>query len=217
MVLPSDWNDTHDVDVYEHVGDVPPTTPSAYDDEFRATTVNAKWTTSVASGNTLTATEQGVIFHGDAGQSARRSVLMRQNIPLVNGSAVMVKMRALDSVENYSGVFCGPRNAAGAIDGCGVVFVEPSMRHYRIALDSSGTLIDEGAFGTALGPTMYVKFTFTSTGYTMHVSLDGTYWVPKFTRTYAAFLTTVTGFALYLHAYSSSADYAVEWFRVTGV
>ena len=217
LVLPSDWNDTHDVQVYESAGDVPPETPSAYDDEFKETTVDPKWTTSVVSGNTLTATTNGVIFQGNAGQTARRAVLMYQNIPLVNGSAAMAKLRVLDTVENYSGIFAGPRNAAGAIDGCGIVFISPSMRHYRGALDSSGTLVSEGTFGTALGTVLYVKFTFTSTGYTMHISLDGNSWVPKFTRTYAGFLTAVTGFALYLQAYTNSANYSVEWFRVTGV
>lgn len=217
LVLPSDWNDTHDVTVYESAGDVPPGTPSTYDDEFKATTIDPKWTTSVASGNTLTATEHGLVFQGNSGQSARRAILIRQDIAFADGSAAMVKLRTLDSGANYSGIFAGARNASGALDGCGMVFIDNGMRHYRAAINSSGTLTEEGLLGYAPGTAMYVKFTFTSTSYTMHISVDGNLWVPKFTRTFASYLGTVTGFAIYFQPWTNSSNFSAEWFRVTGV
>lgn len=187
LVLPSDWNDSHIVQIYQNEIDIPPDAPSLFDDEFDDGVLDSAWTKFTPEGVTNISEEQGGVFFDTlvtGGSTARFNGIYR-NIPAAGTRIFYAKVRRHSISSNYNGPLIGLRNPSNG-NVTALMFVGHSAYGSPSVLTANLTggisLSSETNLGMQLfASEFYIKLEITDTNWSYALSLDGR----RFSRTIA--------------------------------
>jgi hypothetical protein len=213
---------------YANPFDVPPTSPSAYDDEFDGSSLDAKWTNPAITTRTNTISLSNSFLYlepseGGTGSTGKRANAIRQNSPA--GSFTITAKFADNAPSNDDGrlgFFTG-RTASSK----GIIWGPYKAISVQAAF-CTFTYSETGDFGAYDGDANSNYATYTGAGYHRMIwdagastmvyqfSIDGVFWTTALTRTSQAQPDRM-GIALWSNTSILLANHTIgcDFFRIT--
>lgn len=222
LVSPSDWNDTHIVKMYENAIDIPPTSPSEYNDEFDDDVIDSSWS---RMGTITTITEeQGSLFLSTAGvANNQRFNGLVKTIPSTGVREFVIKTTNQGAWSSYNGIFMMYRNSVTKY-ASGLAIIGAMNRGYGALLGlnirPNETLDGEYTLGgISTQDTCYIKLRLTDTTFSFSMSRDGRKFTPPvWTGGIWGNITPPDQICIGIHADITSNAvghlHTIDWFRM---
>lgn len=199
--------------------DKPPTSPSSFDDEFDASSLDAKWSWRNQSTSTWVQDGTGVgvmAVPASAGQNVR---VLEQTAPVGNFTMTMKFARTIviDSTTYFGPCFIN--NSSGklfqfSIATPGAGKQKTRGNRWTTATSYSVNVIDRDLDG--LGGYVYMKVVYDGTTLSGYISADGKAWSLIGSETVATFIASFDRFGFGIESESGAAyEIGLHFFRVT--
>jgi hypothetical protein len=213
--------------------DVPPSSPSTYDDEFNGTSLDAKWTCPLSSGADLgvsTTLSGGWMFMEPSttgtASTGKRAFGMRQNSP-TGSFTVMAKIaNDLKPDDVRCGILVARTTATAWAVVSGLDYPASGKGAQAIGIGSYSETADCGAYDNwyqqvAGHPehALWVKCVWDSSAGSLkfYYSMNGVHWAPSWVSRTGLSQPDRIGIIMYANNANTVADHriGVDWFRVT--
>lgn len=204
---------------YQNPIDEPPASPSAWDDEFNGSSLDAKWSWANQGTAAATFANGSIMIDFPAASEATRGIV--QAVPSGDFTAIAkVSLIPFNNI-SYASFGVGVYNSSGGKSSLIGRRTAGATRgfSYVKTLPTSNVA---GAYSMGYGQeTLYVKVIKTATDYTFYISFDGAIWFQYFTEAISTWIGAITHVGLFGWRYDNTASrkmYGIcDWFRIVEV
>lgn len=203
---------------YASLIDTPPSTPSAYDDEFNGTTLNSSWTTingGAKTDRTQTVKNGFVVLDGPTPGSSNELYGIYKTCP-TGPFTLTQKIGLEDSTAQYIGPSLFIRGTSGIFSFFIMGRGNQSPQLWFSGLSTTGVYGSEVGGGFFAANPCYMRIQYDGTNLKIFASSTGNFSAsPVYTEAVSAHVGTPTGFGIGFISENQPTTVSCDWFRIT--